>query len=159
VKKAVDGLSDPVDPTFVREFQQSTVARPLPDAFMQTVVAESHRLDAATWKAVVAGLVGYVPAEPDIHVPTLVLGGDKDAVFSVAEQRALAHAIDGARVVIVPGVGHALHWEDPQRFVSELVGFAAGTIQSGWGSLGANAPLFDLPHTAASAGPGVPVLR
>jgi pimeloyl-ACP methyl ester carboxylesterase len=25
--------------------------------------------------------------------------------------------------VIVPGVGHTLHWEDPPRFASELLAF------------------------------------
>ena len=120
LKKTVDGLADPIDPGFVREFQYSTVALPVPEPFMQTVLAESHRLDAATWKGVIAGMVGYVPAEGAIRVPTLILGGDKDAVFSVAEQRDLADAIRGAHVVIVPGVGHTLHWEDPPRFVAEL---------------------------------------
>ena len=57
------------------------------------------------------------------HAPTLVLGGDRDAVFSVPEQRAVAEAIRGATLVIVPGVGHTLHWEDPPRFVSEVLAF------------------------------------
>ena len=123
LKKTVDRLTDPVDPTFVREFQYSTVALPVPEPFMQTVLAESHRLDASAWKRVLAGLVAYESAEHAIGVPTLVLGGDRDAVFSVPEQRAVAAAIRGARAVIVPGVGHTIHWEDPPRFVAELLAF------------------------------------
>jgi pimeloyl-ACP methyl ester carboxylesterase len=121
LQKAVDALKDPVDPTFVREFQYSTVAMPVPEAFMKTVIAESQRLDAATWKAVLDGQFGYEATA--IRVPTLVLGGDKDSVFPVAEQRATAHAVPGARAVIVPGVGHTLHWEMPSRFVAELLSF------------------------------------
>jgi len=123
LQKTVDGLTDPVDPTFVREFQYSTVALPVPAPFLQVVLAESHRLDAATWKRVLAGLIAYQSAESAITVPTLVLGGDKDAVFSVAEQHGVVAAIRGARAVIVPGVGHTLHWEDPTRFVAELLAF------------------------------------
>jgi pimeloyl-ACP methyl ester carboxylesterase len=160
VQKAVDALRDPVDPAFVREFQLSTVARPVPEAFMSAAIQESHRLDAATWKAVFAGLIAYVPAEPQIRVPTLVLGGDRDGVFSVAEQRELTRAIAGARSVIVAGVGHALHWEEPERFVSELLQFTASPGRSGaTNETDAASPSHDLDHSAAAAGIGVRVLR
>lgn len=119
----VSRLTDPVDPAFVREFQYSTIARPLPEAFMETVISESRRLDAATWKAILAGMMAYEAAEAAIRVPTLILGGEEDAVFSVDEQLAAADAIPNARAVIVPQVGHTLHWEDPPRFVDELVRF------------------------------------
>jgi pimeloyl-ACP methyl ester carboxylesterase len=90
---------------------------------MEQVIAESLTLDAATWKAVIAGLVAYTPAESAIRAPTLILGGDKDAVFPVDEQRALARRIDGATVEILEGLGHAPHWEDPKRFVGPLIRF------------------------------------
>jgi len=128
LERQVNALTDPIDPAFVRAFQDSTVALPVPEAFMSAAVAESRRLDARAWKAVFAGILGYVPAEQTIRVPTLVLGGDKDSVFSEREHRSLAGAIAGARVVMVPGVGHTLHWEQPERFVSELIGFASGSI-------------------------------
>jgi pimeloyl-ACP methyl ester carboxylesterase len=123
LRDAVSALTDPVDPSFVHEFQYSTVALPVPDTFMESVIAESHRLDAPTWKAVLEGMMAYESVEGRLWVPTLVLGGDRDAVFSVPEQRAVAEAIRGARLIIVPGVGHTLHWEDPPRFVSEVLAF------------------------------------
>ena len=123
LQSPVDNLTDPVDPAFVREFQSSTIARPVPPAFLERVISDSHKLTAAVWKKVYAGLVEYEAAEPAIKSPTLVLGGDKDAIFPVAEQEALAKAIAGASITIVPGVGHTLHWEDPERFAKELVAF------------------------------------
>ena len=123
VHRGANGLSDPVDRDFVREFQYSTVNRPVPAEFMERVIAESLKLDAATWKAVIAGLVAYTPAESAITAPVLVLGGDRDAVFSVAEQRDLAAKIRGAQVLILEGIGHTPHWEDPPRFVTELLEF------------------------------------
>ena len=119
----VDKLTDPVDPAFVREFQLSTIARPVPPEFIERAISESHKLTADVWRQVFTGMIEYKPAEPAIKCPTVVIGGDKDAIFSVAEQQALARAIDGASIALVPGVGHALHWEDPERFASELVAF------------------------------------
>jgi len=39
-------------------------------------------------------------------IRTMVIGGDKDSVFSVAEQTALAGEYRNAQLTIVPGVGH-----------------------------------------------------
>ena len=94
----------------------STIERPVPAEFLERVIGESQKLTAAVWKEVFAGLA----AEPAITCATLELGGDTDAVFAVGEQEALARAITGARITIVPGVGPALHWEDPERFAKEL---------------------------------------
>ena len=38
---AVSKLTDPIDPAFVREFQESTLAHPVPEAFLDTFVQES----------------------------------------------------------------------------------------------------------------------
>jgi pimeloyl-ACP methyl ester carboxylesterase len=123
LKVAVNGLMDPVDRGFVREFQYSTVSQPVPAEFMDRVIADSLTLDAPTWKALMDGMVGYRPAEAEIAAPTLVLGGDKDAVFPTAEQRALGEKIRGAQVRILPGIGHSPHWEVPDQFVAELLRF------------------------------------
>ena len=121
LQESIVALKDPVEPAFVREFQYSTVQVPPPDDFMARVIDESLILDADTWKGVFAGMASYVPAEPDIRVPTFVIGGDRDAVFSEAAQRSLARAIKGADIEILPGVGHTPHWEVPAQFVEKLL--------------------------------------
>jgi non-heme chloroperoxidase len=120
VQQSVAALSDPVDPGFVREFQYSTIALPVPEAFMDTVIAESLRLDAATMQGLIDGMTTYAPAEPEIAVPVLVVGGDRDVVFPLAEQQALARAIRGAEMQTLPGVGHTPQWEVPDAFVAAL---------------------------------------
>jgi pimeloyl-ACP methyl ester carboxylesterase len=121
MQQAFEALQDPIDPVFVREFQMSTVHQPVPEDFMERAIAESRKVPARVWKAALAGLVAYHPATPGpSFVPTLVLGGDKDAMFSAAEQQALARGIPGAVVRILPDIGHTLHWEAPERFVSLL---------------------------------------
>ncbi len=114
-------LTDPVDPTFVREFQESCVWRPVPPEFMDLVVHESLKLPAAVWRGALAGLMAYEPCEERITCPALVLGGDKDAVFSVSEMTAVADRIPGGRVRILESIGHTPQWEDPRTTVSVLL--------------------------------------
>jgi pimeloyl-ACP methyl ester carboxylesterase/tetratricopeptide (TPR) repeat protein len=129
LQRAVNALTDPMDAKFVRDFQISTVFKAVPDDFMNMVIGESLKLDASTWKGVIAGMTAYKPAEAQIKVPVLVIGGDRDAVFAVEEQHALVASIQGARVRILPNIGHTPHWEDPDTFVTELLAFigAAGS--------------------------------
>jgi pimeloyl-ACP methyl ester carboxylesterase len=120
-------LADPVAPGFAREFQAGTLARPVPPAFLDTVVRESLKLPARVWRAALAGALaaGIPPGLGQIRAPTLLLWGDRDALIPQAEQEALAAAIPGARRITHPGGGHAPHWEDPARVAAEIAGFAA----------------------------------
>jgi pimeloyl-ACP methyl ester carboxylesterase len=117
VRTAVDALTDPVDESFIREFQRSTICRPVPGAFFEQVVAESRKVPSRVWKQSLAGLLDYQPRWP-ITCPTTILGGDRDAVFSADEQSAMFLATERSTFHLEPGVGHSLHWETPERFVS-----------------------------------------
>ena len=122
----VSTLADPIDPGFVREFQESTLAQPLPPAFLDTVVAESLKVPARVWRAALreghleanlAGELGMIAA------PTLIVAGERDTIHLPGEHAALARAIPAARLVVYPEAGHALHWEEPARFAADLVTF------------------------------------
>jgi pimeloyl-ACP methyl ester carboxylesterase len=52
-----------------------------------------------------------------IRCPTLVVGAELDLTFPPERSRALAAAIPGARLAIVPGAGHALVVEGPDRLL------------------------------------------
>lgn len=52
---------------------------------------------------------------PTIQVPTLVIGGEDDKIFSAASQRAMAAAIPSARAVLTPGHGHGHDLENPRH--------------------------------------------
>jgi pimeloyl-ACP methyl ester carboxylesterase len=119
---AVQGLSEPVDPAFVREFQLSTAAKPVPADFMAARIVNSQTMPAHVWKSALASLVTYHPSGA-IRCPVLVIGGDSDSVFSKEEQAQLARDIPGAVLDLEPGVGHALNWESPDRFVASLLLF------------------------------------
>jgi len=124
LQKEVLAQPDPVEASFVRAFQYSTIALPVPEAFMDAAIANSQRMPASVWRQVVQGMIDYRPVNPRPSVRTLVIGGNKDAVFSVPEQMALASQFENARLKIVANVGHTLHWEQPEVFVAELMKFA-----------------------------------
>ena len=119
----VEWLSDPVDAAFVRDFQYSTIARAVPDAFMEAAIANSLRMPAALWKELLTGLMEFEPVLPRPKVRVLVLGGNRDAVFSSAEQIALAQQYPFSKLRLVDGVGHSLQWEEPETFVKALLEF------------------------------------
>ncbi len=59
----------------------------------------------------------------DIKAPTLVLCGEADRMTPVNQARALAEKIPDARLEIIPGAGHMLMIEQPQRTASFLANF------------------------------------
>jgi non-heme chloroperoxidase len=122
---AVSTLTDPIAPDFVREFQESTLAQPIPQTFLDTVVQESLKVPARVWKAVFqAFLEADFSAElSKIKTPTLIVWGDQDALVPRSLQDILAANIAGSRLVVYPGAGHAFHWEEPERFAADLVAF------------------------------------
>ncbi len=119
-------LEDPIDPAYAREWQDSTMARPVPEAFMEMVVEETCKPPARVWRAALQGLVDGRP-EPagTITAPTLLCWGQRDAFVPRADQDDLCARIPDTELHIYEGGGHALHWERPERFAADLVEFAA----------------------------------
>lgn len=125
VEVGISQLEDPIDPAFAREFQESTLAQPIPAEFLETVVQESLKVPARVWKAAFQSLLeGEFPDElSKIKAPTLIVWGDQDAYCPLSDQETLRTAIVGSRLLIYSGVGHAVHWEEPARFAADLTAF------------------------------------
>lgn len=123
---AVRELTDPVDPDFVREFVEATVFGPVPQAFLEKVIAENLKVPARVWKATLEGLLEAVPSSETatITAPTVVLWGNHDAFLPRSDQEALAAAIPGSRLVVYEETGHAVHWEQPERVAADVVALA-----------------------------------
>lgn len=117
LQAAVASLTDPVDEAFLREFQESTISRPVPPEFLARVVAESSKVPLRVFRSALDGLAAFQPQWP-ITCLARIIGGEQDAVFSRDEQVELFRNIDDATLHLEPGIGHALHWEDPERFVA-----------------------------------------
>src|SRR5215475_7008511 len=86
-RQAVEKLVDPVPEEFAREFQVSCVHQPVPNEFMDRIVAQSRKLPARVWRAVMAGMLAgdYKTRLGDIRTPTPIVWGDRDAFFLRAE--------------------------------------------------------------------------
>jgi pimeloyl-ACP methyl ester carboxylesterase len=121
----IKNISDPVDPSIARDFQQSTLAQPVPPGFFEMVVAESMKVKAHVWRATFEEfrVADYSGELGKIKTPTLIVWGDRDSFFLRKDQEALASGISNSRLVVYSGAGHATHWEEPERFASDLVTF------------------------------------
>jgi pimeloyl-ACP methyl ester carboxylesterase len=129
-ESAVSQLSDPIDPGFVREFQESTLAQRVPQEFLDIIVQESLKVPARVWLAAFEGFFedDFTGELNRIKAPTLILWGDHDALCPRGDQEALLGAIAGSRLVVYQGAGHGMHWEEPERFAADLVAFSTGLV-------------------------------
>lgn len=66
------------------------------------------------------------PRLGDIRCPAMIVAGERDAMFPPEQSRALAEAIPGARLEIVPGAPHGLVVEDPDVTARLLLDFLPG---------------------------------
>lgn len=127
VQASLRELGDPVPEPFAREFQASTICKPVPDAFFERLVDESCKLPARLWRDVLDNLLDYDDRAtlPRIEAPTLLIWGERDALFSRADQEALKAAIPGAKLLVYDGIGHSPNWECPERVAADIGAFLA----------------------------------
>lgn len=116
LRTVLDALRDPISDAFIREFQMTCVNTPVPPEFMDAIVADSAKVPARVWRAAIEGMWRFEARWP-LTVPTLIVGGEKDAVFNRTEQSALFAATERSVLRLEPEIGHCLHWEAPERFV------------------------------------------
>ncbi len=118
-------LPDPIPVEFAREFQASTAHRPLPPEFFERLVAESLKLPARLWRLAIDRLLEYDDAGglARVTAPTLLLWGDRDALFSRAEQDRFIAALPGASLTIYEETGHCPNWEQPEQVAADISAF------------------------------------
>lgn len=118
-------LADPVDEELVRAFQQSTVALPIAPSFFATVVEESLKVPAHVWRATFGEFLAtdFSHELTRVHAPTLLLFGERDVYCGPPEVDGLRRGFPRARTIVYPNVGHAVHWEIPERFTRDVVSF------------------------------------
>jgi len=107
---------------YLRGFQESTLAQPIAPELLETAVTESAKVSIPTFRALLrdACLVDFSADLGRIAAPTLVVWGERDAICPRSEQDGLIAAIPGARLSVYARAGHAMHWEEPERFAAEL---------------------------------------
>ncbi|MFE3875996.1 alpha/beta fold hydrolase [Kitasatospora sp. NPDC059146] len=98
----------PVEERDVREFVEKEAAHEV--ASFRDAKAQSRQI-GAKWHG------GRLD---EITAPTLVLHGERDPLLRVASARAIAAAVPGARLRLVPGVGHFLARDVWTTYADEL---------------------------------------
>jgi pimeloyl-ACP methyl ester carboxylesterase len=121
----ISNLKDPIDPNFVGEFIKSTLAQQVPQEFLKTMIKENLKVPARVWTATLRGFLEDDSSKElnKIKTPTLIVWGDKDAIIPRSEQETMLERIVNSRLVVYPDAGHALYWEEPAHFASDIVAF------------------------------------
>ena len=68
--------------------------------------------------------VDHVEGLAQLAAPALLIWGEQDAFIPRAVQDELLGTLPDARLEVYEGVGHAVHWERPERFAREVAAFS-----------------------------------
>ena len=125
VHASLRDLADPVPRDFARDFQASTAFAPVPESFFEQIVSESLKLPSRLWPELLGSIIRYDDRTEvgGISAPTLLLWGDRDALFPRDDQDRLAAAIPEATLRIYPEIGHCPNWECPDEVARDVVMF------------------------------------
>jgi pimeloyl-ACP methyl ester carboxylesterase len=105
----------PENPDYPRAARAALVLRP------GTLLANVQDLLGLT-----KALAAQAPRYGEIRIPTLVIAGEADPIVRSAEQAVpLARTIPGARLVLLPGIGHMLQYVASDRVTEEIATLSA----------------------------------
>lgn len=123
--RSVSSMEDPIRRDFAVDFQSSTLAQPIPNALLDVFVGESLKVPARVWKQALRGMMdaSHTAILSAIRAPTLIMWGAHDAFFPRSDQDQLLAGIAGAELSLYANAGHAIHWEEPERFAQDVVTF------------------------------------
>ncbi len=74
--------------------------------------------------------VDLTPRLGDIRCPALIVAAERDRMFPLEQSRALAEAIPGARLEVVPGAPHGMVVENPDATARLLLEFLSGAAHA-----------------------------
>ncbi len=99
--------------------------RPVPSDFLSKLVASAAHMRRRDWLACLQTLESANLSfdASRVHVPTLILSGDKDPIFDKSHQAGLAASLPGASHLHYAELGHNLHWEAPMQVAKDLSAF------------------------------------
>jgi non-heme chloroperoxidase len=119
-------VRDPITDEVARDFQDSTVASPLPAGQMDAFVSESLKVPARVWNQTFTGFleVDHVDGLAQLVAPALLVWGERDAFIPRDVQDELLEMLPDARLEVYENVGHAVHWEQPERFARDVAAFS-----------------------------------
>lgn len=108
---------------------RTTFPRPDQDDLRRLAVDSLRRTSRRGYVAAIGALLAFDVRGHlgRVRCPTLVVAGDDERTVPLSAARALAGGIPGARLVTVPGSGHAPHYDAPAVVNAALLEFLAAT--------------------------------
>jgi pimeloyl-ACP methyl ester carboxylesterase len=102
----------------------------------ETVIMTKIRdWDFALWQYLKAwgeGSVDYRSRIPDIHIPVLIVAGEKDAIVAPEDARELNNMLPDSTLRYIPDTGHMPHEESPEKFLGIVLPWISKTtVQAG----------------------------
>jgi len=114
-----------VPSAFVDEWQSNPT--PVDPAFLSRVKTETAAVPVHVWKSMARTLLTQDSRRflGEYKSPSMILWGEKDPMFSSANQERLRQLLPHATFEAYPSIGHNLHWERPQDVAADIVAFIA----------------------------------
>lgn len=114
-----------MDRKFMEDFQKSTLAKPIDSSYFNFLVEEGLKTPVRVFKAAFTGImeVDFSEELKKINAPVLIFWGDADSICTRKGQDILQRNIKNSKLLVYEDTGHALHWEEPQRFADDLADF------------------------------------
>jgi pimeloyl-ACP methyl ester carboxylesterase len=106
-------------------FVQLMTVKPAPPDMAEIMFATNQMLPAYARRAMVGRNLQNDDVIPKLHMPILLLAGEKDLSQPASVLNAVAGKLAHGRVVLVPDAGHATFIDAPEAFERELRQFAA----------------------------------
>lgn len=125
---ADERLADEIERSSIEEFAQRWAQTPVlagvPQDLLTRVQEDRLRNSPARLAGALRGIgTGALPSLWDrleeLGVPVTLVVGERDQKFRTIAA-AMAESIEGCEVIVVPGVGHAVHLEAPEQ-VAEII--------------------------------------
>lgn len=115
------GMSAVVDLTLQRWFTSPFMGDPAVAKVRARLLEDDPQQWNAGWRVIATH--DALDRLPRLAIPTLVVAGEVDLGTPVPAARAIAEAVPGARLVVVPGAPHMLQIECAETFVGHVAAF------------------------------------
>jgi 3-oxoadipate enol-lactonase len=109
----------------LRVFSHRFYETPALQIWLERMLANPYPQSVAGFLRQVGAILGHdaAPRLPSIEVPTHVIAGAEDIMLPPRLSKALASAIPGAQLTVIPEGAHALHVEKPEEFNRAVLDF------------------------------------
>jgi len=102
-------------------FERSAAAFDNPDFVEVVIHSYRHRFGLVAGDPACASIEARLAAQPVIRVPSITFDGDADGVRDAAPAAAHAHRFTQREHHILPGIGHNVPQEAPERFAQAVL--------------------------------------